>query len=86
MLLASLRGVDWSSENFARVLFSQNFADAEFREIKTFAKWRKHSLTNVGKSCQNCDFLTWQISFFKAIRKNKILAKTSEFTICNCIS
>ena len=31
-----------NSEIFARVLFSRNFADAEFRENKTFAKWRKH--------------------------------------------
>ena len=28
-------------EIFATVLFSRNFADAEFRENKTLAKWRK---------------------------------------------
>ena len=27
--------------NLARVLFSRNFADADFRDNKTFAKWRK---------------------------------------------
>ena len=33
-----------NSENFVRVLFSRNFADAEFRENKTLAKWRNHSV------------------------------------------
>ena len=39
-----------NSEIFARVLFLRNFADAEFRENKTLAKWRKLFLifTDVG--------------------------------------
>ena len=38
--------------NFCEGLFSRNFANVEFREIKTFAKWRKlFALTDVDKSC-----------------------------------
>ena len=34
-----------NSEIFARVLFSRNFAyAAKFRENKTLAKWRNHSV------------------------------------------
>ena len=33
-----------NSEIFARTLFSRNFAYAKFRENKTLAKWRNHSV------------------------------------------
>ena len=33
-----------NSEIFARVLFSRNFAYAQFRENKVLAKWRNHSV------------------------------------------
>ena len=33
-----------NSEIFARVLFSRNFAYAEFRENKILEKWRNYSL------------------------------------------
>ena len=33
-----------NSKKIARVLFLQNFADAEFRENRTLAKKRKHSV------------------------------------------
>ena len=47
-----------SEKKFVRVLFSRNFADAEFRENKTIGKWLKHlSFTDVGKSCQSHEFL-----------------------------
>ena len=31
-----------NSENFARVLFSQNFAHAKFRENEILTNWRNH--------------------------------------------
>ena len=31
---------NWNSENFARDLFSQNFAGAKFSENKTLTKWQ----------------------------------------------
>ena len=33
-----------NSETSARVVFSQNFAYAKFRENKILAKWRNHSI------------------------------------------
>ena len=46
-----------SSEIFARVLFSRNFAYAKFRENKILAKWQNHSvITDIGKSCPSRDF------------------------------
>ena len=33
------------------------------------------SFTDVGKSCQNRDFLTWQICILTVFAKNKTLAK-----------
>ena len=39
-----LAKVTVNSEIFARVLFSRNFAYAKFRENKTLAIWRDHSV------------------------------------------
>ena len=39
------------------------------------------SFTDIDKSCPSCKFLTWQNMSFKAIHKNKVLAKISEFTV-----
>ena len=37
------------------------------------------SLTDIGKSCHCCEFITVANMSFNAIRKNKILSKISEF-------
>ena len=51
-----------NSKIFVRVLFSQNFADAKFRDNKTLANGELPlSLTDVVKSCPSCQLLTWQI-------------------------
>ena len=44
-------------EIFLRVLFSRNFADAEFREIKTLQNGEiTLSFTDVGKPCPSREF------------------------------
>ena len=67
-----------NSEIFARVLFSRNFAEAEFRENKSLAKGESTlsflMLVNLG-------IFYMENVFLNAIRENKILAKISEFTV-----
>ena len=56
---------------------------SKFREIKPSQKGEiTLSFTNVGKSCHlKSRILNVAKMFFYAIRGNKILAKTSEFTV-----
>ena len=73
-----------NSEIFARVLISPRNLYAKFRENKTRAKWLNHSVVYCfsESSCPVREILTSQMSF-NAFRENKILAKTSEFTVVN---
>ena len=65
-----------NSEVFARVLFSRNFADAEFHENKTLAQRQSSlSFTDVGISCQSRKFLTWQICLLSLLVKIKFYRK-----------
>ena len=68
-----------NSENFARFLFSQNYA--KFRENKILTKWRNlcHFLMKVNHVIV-ANFYIADMSF-NAIRDNKIAAKISEFTV-----
>ena len=55
---------------FLEGLFSRNFEDAEFRENKPSPNGENLlSFTDVGKSCQIRDFLTWQIRLLTLFAK-----------------
>ena len=71
-----------NSEIFARVLFSRNFVDAKFCEIKPSRNEEMTlSFTDVGKSCPSLEFFNVGNISFNVIHENKILAKISEFTM-----
>ena len=68
--------------------FLPGFYFRETSQMRSFVKIKPSqngginlSFTDVGKSCQNREFLTWQICFLTLFAKNKILAKISEFTV-----
>ena len=52
-----------NSEIFTRILFSRNFADAEFHENKTLTKWQNHSVIQYSyriiKQSREMLLLTW---------------------------
>ena len=56
-------------EIFARVIFSRNFACANFRENKTLAKSLPFS--DAGKSCFSRDILTSQVCLLELFAKIK---------------
>ena len=66
-----------NSENFARTLFSRNFAYAKFRENKTLAKWQNHFfvLIDIGKSCLNREFFTSLMFLLMLFAKIKLSRK-----------
>ena len=72
-----------NSENFARVLFSRNFA----YHMRSFVKIKSSRngeitlpFTDIGKPCPSRDFYVANMPF-NAIRENEILAKISELTV-----
>ena len=67
------------SENFTTVLFSQNFAEAKFRENKSLEKSLCPLLVLVNHALVAI-FNVASLSF-KAIRENKILAKNLGLTV-----
>ena len=68
-----------NSELFARNLFSRNFAYAKFHESKILAKSLCYLLMKVNHVIVMNIYVS-NMSF-NAVRKNKILAKMSEFTV-----
>ena len=65
-----------NSEFFAWVLFSQNFANAKFCEIKPFMKWQNYSVVYWSRiSCPICEFPKSEICL------SNLFAKISEFTV-----
>ena len=68
-----------NSEIFARTLFSRNFA---FVKIKP---WRNGKITlsfiDTGKSCLNREIFHITYVSFNAICENKVIAKTSKYTV-----
>ena len=67
-----------NSEIFARVIFSQKFADTKFREFTTLTRKQNH---HVDYHAQVANFVASQTCLFNVICKNKILSKISKFTV-----
>ena len=72
----------WKFENFREGFISRNFAYAKFRENYTLAKCRNHFVVYLCTSIMALSriFSVTHMSF-NAIRENKILVKTSGFTV-----
>ena len=65
-----------------RVSFSRNFAHAKFRENKTIAKWRNHSVVYRCKEkhvlVASFNVANMSLTLFTS---NEVCAKNSEFTV-----
>ena len=65
-----------NSKIYARFPFSRNFAYVEFREKKNTHEMAKTLCpTDVGKSCQIREFLTWLICLLMLFAKIKLSRK-----------
>ena len=75
-VMAQIEHITIDSEIFVRFLFLQNFAQAKFRKIKYSRNGEINMLiTDIGKSCPICKFLTLQICLLMLFPKIKFSRK-----------